>query len=254
MREITYADSPPHDRLYMWTPEKIRWYARACDWPENDCCRILANAILERLPEKPVLCELGCGIGALSLQLADKARFVTAVDINTLTIDHLCARVSADNVRNVHPLKGNFRRLTPPVPHADGVVMCKVGHLAVHLDNAMRWTREKLFFITSANNRRSFHIDGDKPPCPEVESLYSFLDQAEFLWEETFLQIRLDQPLESRDEAARFLKAYNPSEAPAELSAFLDERLITTDCSDYPYCLPCRKDYVMITVKKAKSN
>lgn len=251
MKEITYAKSPPHDRLYEWTQEKINWYARACDWPENDCCRVLADAVLERLPEKPLICELGCGIGALSLRLAEKARFVTAVDINPIAIDHLRARVSVDNVRNVQPLKGDFSRLMPPAPYADGVVMCKVGRLAVQMDNAMRWTRGKLFFITSADSRSCFHADGDRPLYPEPESLYTFLDQAEFHWEEIFLQIRLDQPLESRDEAVRFLEAYNPSKALAELSAFLDERLISTDCGDYPYCLPCRKDYVMITIDKA---
>ena len=66
--------------MFFWDEDGVRWYQAAAAY--SDFHARLAKMIAMGLTPDDTLCDLGCGVGCLSLALAPYVREVTAVDID----------------------------------------------------------------------------------------------------------------------------------------------------------------------------
>ncbi|MEG2083846.1 MAG: class I SAM-dependent methyltransferase, partial [Oscillospiraceae bacterium] len=104
----------PLERAFEWSPDKVRWYRDACEYSENDRNARIADAVMGQLPTFPSVCDIGCGIGCLSLELAKQASRMLALELNTYALSVLISQVNDDQITNIETMQGDVATLPPP--------------------------------------------------------------------------------------------------------------------------------------------
>ena len=239
-----------NEKLFPWTEETIRWYAQACEYKGNDRNDILADCILREMGEKPTLCDLGCGIGYLSLALAKEAQRVVALDANENAIAFLRQKLAQSGIQNIDVRLEDFEEADDPPEPFDGVVMCMFGGMETLLDKAECWSREKIFYITSASQKRTFAARRQHNGHREIKEYQAILDARGYRYKMETVQTKFGQPFEAYDEAVAFLSHYDKSSTAEEINAALNARLIATGEAQYPYYLPADKQYAVFVIEK----
>jgi SAM-dependent methyltransferase len=237
----------PLEKLYTWSPEKISWYADACRYSGNDRNRKLASAIIDALPQSPHICDIGCGIGALSLELMKKASLVTAVDINRYALQYLQASVKCGEYKNIEVVEGDFAELEPPTQKVDGLVFCMVGGNNF-LEQAKHWTNGKVIIINEVSRKCSF------ASTPRIGAKYdggsnrSRLEEAGYIFEEAVIKTSFGQPFRNFEDAVSFVSCYDREGSRADIERMLLGQLEETDSEEFPLYLPTDKEYYLYTV------
>ena len=235
-------------KLLIWSPEKIAWYADACEYSGNDRNRKLAEAIVEVLPMHPNICDIGCGIGAVSLELARYASKVTAIDINSDAVEYLRSTALCKGFDNIETCVGDFRELTPPSPKADCAVLCMIGGNG-YIEEAKLWADKKIVVITNPSEKHSF---SSKPKIRErqnVGKLRDYLLENNYKFSEKVVSTSNGQPFRSYEDAVSFISGYDVGKSRPEIEKTLNERLEKTGRTDFPLYLPNNKDYLIFTVE-----
>lgn len=84
---------------FEWSEKRIQWYLDASRY--GDFHRRLADVIAPYLLPEDRLCDLGCGLGRLALQLAPRVGHITCVDINERVIESLGQEAARTAVPNL---------------------------------------------------------------------------------------------------------------------------------------------------------
>lgn len=234
----------PLEKLFTWSPEKIRWYADACEYSGNNRNQKLAEAILESLPPNPQIGDIGCGIGGLSINLAKKASRVTAVDFNGDALDYFRKIIERDSIKNIDILEGDFKTLEPSALHVDCVVFCMVGDIDF-IYQAKRWTDNKIVFIIDNAESRSFASKPKKHTRLSPDSVRSSLLEVGLKFEERSIEASFGQPFSGYAEAMKFFSCYDRDSSEDEIKNSLEKRLVKTGRADFPFFLPNDKEYLM---------
>ncbi len=120
------------------------WLVRESRQREEDCQRLLAEL---RLRPGQVVCDLGCGNGFYTLELARRvgpAGRVYAVDIQPEMLDLLRKRMAAARLANIVPVLGTETDPKLPTGHFDLIVLVDVYHEFSHPEAMLAAIRRAL--------------------------------------------------------------------------------------------------------------
>ena len=143
--------------MFFWDEDGVRWYQAAAAY--SDFHARLAQMIAMGLTPDDMLCDLGCGVGCLSLALAPYVREVTAVDIDARALAALRAQAVAHNAPPIRIIQAAFPDL-PPDSLWDAVVCCFFGRLT---DEGML---DRLLPLCLAATRTAGRCSGSMPSQP----------------------------------------------------------------------------------------
>ena len=247
--------SNPHERAFEWSADKIRWYCDASVYHRNDRTQKIAAALLGELPEKPRVCDVGCGVGFLSLELAKGAREVLSLELNENALAVLQREIQNRGVTNITPLRADFDEQSPVGEPFDGMVLCMFGGMFEYVALAEHWlsAQGKTFFITGTSKRRCFSANGVASSNDSLEDMRRYLADNGYSWSESLIPTSFGQPLASLEEARRFMRAYDKLSTDEEIAIDLKKRLIETGESEFPLYLPADKEYIMFTISHRES-
>lgn len=130
----------------------------------------LQIAAMKISPDDTVV-DVGAGPGRITLQAAEKARLVTAIDVSRDMLDHLEANVAARRLRNVRPLHLSWDEVVPGdnVPLHDIVVASRSPAMR-DLKKLDALARKYVFVMTFCGpSLKSFHdtlVAGIEPEPP----------------------------------------------------------------------------------------
>ncbi len=219
--------------MFEWTNEVIRFRMEASEY--NHFEQQLAKRLLPYLPAGAHVCDAGCGLGYLSLALAENDYTVTAVDISAATLHILRENAQARGLTNIQILQDDLFSMRPKTLY-DAMVFCFFGRTDETLRAVKRQCVGKAILIKKAWEVHRFTLE-KKPlqrftfrqTCRELEEL-GIRYQAETFSMET------GQPFRSLSDAVRFFELY-------EKGTKLDEqaviaRLAATESREFPFYLP----------------
>ncbi len=131
-------------RMQQWTPEMIRFMREAAKY--GDYNRQLAEHILPHLRACDHICDAGCGLGYLSIELSDHVRHITALDKNSDAIRELNSDIERLNIRNIDAVCADLHDQCADVPF-DAMIFCLFGAMQEILSCAVRLCRGKLIVL-----------------------------------------------------------------------------------------------------------
>ena len=120
------------------------WLIRESRQREEDCERMLANLGVK---EGMTICDMGCGNGFYSLQLAtmvgEKGR-VLAVDVQPQMLKLLRDRMEKHGIDNITPILGSYHHPRLPAEQVDIMFCVDVYHEFSHPEQMLKYMRDSL--------------------------------------------------------------------------------------------------------------
>ncbi len=231
--------------MYPWTRERIEWYQRAVDQTGFD--RILADMAQPWLEPGERVCDLGCGTGYLALELARRGFQVTAVDRSALCMSWLRGQKEAQGLSGLEILEQDWRELAGREPW-DHVVMVFAGRPDQDLKDYLSLCRRGLILVVKTGQRSHVQPAGVPPRFRrDADGLEETIRRAGLDYTRRDRVVDFGQPLRSREEAARYLAAFEVTGAGAEDTL---SRLEETGDDAFPFRLPAAKELAMFVIRK----
>lgn len=228
---------------FTWSEQKIKWFLDASRYTGYH--EALAGHVRAQLEPGDTLCDLGCGLGLLDLELAGDAAQILAVDAEPLVINTLRQAVRWAGLTNLQALCMDATALKDSF---DVVMMCFFGS-GEELPGFLSCCRKKLICIVNAEKQSQLHPRREQHKKKEdAGSIRTLLDEKRLEYEENGLALEFGQPLTSHEEALRYVKDQTPGAEQEELEAFLQERLQPTDDAEFPLYLPYRKKLSLFVI------
>lgn len=217
---------------FLWNEQTIGWFLDAGAY--TGFHKKLAQMIIPHLEAGDTLCDLGCGIGRLDLELAPHVSRLTAVDINESVTELL--RRDADNmgIRNLDSVCGDAGSFDGSF---DVLLMSFFG--LMNMADMRKLCRRKFIRVVHKKVKEQLH-PGDARNARK-ETVQTVREELEKIGADYTLEtatIEFGQPLRSWLDAERFVRQNAPNSADGEIDGFLRENLTRTGRDDFPFYLP----------------
>lgn len=225
--------------MELWSPDMIRFMRDASEYGtyHSELVKIMEPYISEDMH----VCDAGCGIGYLSLELAKKVRRVTAADRNADALKVLEENCRLRGVRNIDIVCGDVFDIAPKEKYS-AMVFCYFGRLGDILTAAKRQCAGRVIIFMRNCNEHSFSLSSEAKSGGGFADACRELTGAGIPIEARELEFEFGQPFRNAEDAGRFFEIYSHGENRETITdSFLDGKLTRTGREDFPFYYPGRK-------------
>lgn len=223
--------------MFKWTQERIAYMDDACR--RTDFHRKLAAELQPYLRETDCVCDAGCGLGYLSLSLAPYVGAVTAVERDSQALAVLERKLALRHIKNVHPCCEDVFVHRPEKPY-DAMVFCFFGSIEEILAAAARCCRGTVLAVVRNDKSHRFSGKHREPGRHSYETACRILAGKGICFTARAEVFDFDQPFRSLEDARRFFELYGGNED-------WRSRLVETGDPEFPWQLPSRREFGLIT-------
>lgn len=217
--------------MQIWDASAVAFMRDAIAY--SDYTERLASVLVRYLPTDGHICDAGCGIGALSVELARSCREITAVDISQTAIDTLR---ESTNAENLHAVCADIFAMQPKTPY-DAMLFCYFGRTDEILRIAKRQCAGRVLLVKRDCSEHRFSVGRVEQPLHRHETTRELLLSEHIPFLSESLSLELGQPFRSIDDALVFFRLYNTSDLPVTEASVLP-RLRKTQDAQFPFYLP----------------
>jgi len=239
--------SSGRERLYSWDEKSMAWYINAVNYQSFHS--VAAEMILKRLPENPAVCDIGCGVGALTMHLAPRCKSVFAMDLNSRPLLYLEEEMARRGHTNVDVICGDFDDTGAPKEKYDAAIFCLAGGVPNFLGRGLMWAK-KVFFVENATDKRSFSSVGKREKEMYCNEDIEYLKRIGVKYSAEFFTAPFGQVFVDRKDAEDFMHHYDKLESEKDIQEFLDSKLVKIDHPKYSLYMPNEKPLVLIEVER----
>ncbi|MDK2808539.1 MAG: hypothetical protein PWP24_1275 [Clostridiales bacterium] len=226
---------------FEWNTNTIKWYQEANAY--TGFFSHIAEHIVPKLEDVRTLCDIGCGLGLLDLELAKYIEQITCVDINANAIDALKQEIQRRKIDTITPSLMDFHTMNKQF---DAIVISFFGSRSI--EELLPFCK-KLFAIVGdqseqilfPNKYRNFHRN-------RPEHVAEWLLENGVPYEAEEVSYEFGQPFLNQEEAKRFVCSLSPAISKEELKQFLEKALVSTTNNQYPLYLPHKKHVTIFTI------
>ena len=228
----------------IWTEESAALLARA--YRQGTAARQLAEWIAPQLRADAHLCDAGCGVGALSLEMARRGYCVTALDISDIALGQLTLDGGARE--GICMLQADAQTHRPQKPY-DAMVFSFFGDMPMCLRTAVRCCAGDVFYISRDYDMHRFSVGQHPVRYSGYRQARAMLDQLGVPYQAQECALDMGQPFVDLKEARRFFALYSRDDPALITDAFLESKLVQTQSSEYPLYLPHMRRCGMVHVQ-----
>lgn len=223
--------------MFKWTQESIAYMDDACR--RTDFHRKLTAELQPYLRETDCVCDAGCGLGYLSLSLAPYVGAVTAVERDSQALAVLEREVKARGIANVTAVQDDVLAYRPDT-RFDAMVFCFFGSIEEILAAAARCCRGTVLAVVRNDARHRFSGKSRGSGRHSYDTACRILTEKGINFTTRTASFAFDQPFRSLEAARRFFELYGGSED-------WRARLVETGDPEFPWQLPSRREFGLIT-------
>lgn len=225
-----------------WNEKTIAWMEAASAF--TGFHRKLAALIRPYLCLGGTLCDLGCGLGLIDLEISPWLERVTCLDTSGPALAALERLADRRGCTNLELRQGDVETL-------EGEWDTVLGVFFGFGDRIPRWLthcRRGLVVVVADGERPSF---GPGRPSKRYTAGYAqmLLDQAGISYQMERHALEYGQPFRSLEEAEEFGRIYSGGDRREDLR-YLRGRLTATGDPDYPWYLPQEKRFSIFSIQK----
>lgn len=219
---------------FSWDPTTIKWYQDANAY--SQFFKNIADFIAPSLNGYTTLCDIGCGLGLIDLELSKHIDHITCIDINEFALNSLKTTIAKQRITNIEPRLLNCDDIqnTWDVIYTSFFGSREPEKFLPCCRKQISVVNQKSANHSSIEKYKSFH----KNTCDLVAAA---LDKKSIPYSVTEITFEFGQPLASFEEGKQFVRKNYPKVTEADLYRFLSQNLVETNQTDYPFYLPKKK-------------
>lgn len=231
--------------VIVWNEQSIRWFRNAAEY--TGYYQKLARILLEHIPSRKTLCDMGCGAAQIDFELAKAVEQVTCIDISPVVIDAVSRQAEEQKVNNLTAqcmdatkAEGKWETVMA-LFHGGGDVVEKYLPLA----------KDQLILATHGSLAGGFGPEGRQiVKCFDSGGIQAYLDERGVKYHLQLEQLEFGQPFTDLDDARAFVRAYSRPMTDSELESYLQEKLEHTGDAKFPYYLPKKKSLGIFVIRR----
>lgn len=229
----------------VWNDQSIEWFHSASDY--TDYNKHLAKLLLERIPNRGTLCDIGCGAGLIDLELAEHFQQITCVDIVPEAVASLQRDIETTGILNVTAvcadgakLEGTWDTVMTLFHGGKGVFSSYFPYVKDRLIIVTHGLREERFGPNKERCTHCFNIGGVREELNALGVQYTMTEE----------ELEYGQPFKNLEDARRFVEAYTDEPEISKIEQYLETYLTKTEDERYPYYLPKKKKFGIFVIRR----
>jgi SAM-dependent methyltransferase len=245
---------------FIWNEKTLDWFKTASAY--TGFHSKLASIVRPCLADCETLCDMGCGLGLLDLELAKDLRSVLCVDRSEAAIAALNELIRARGLHNVAARVADVNALVRTGERRDAVLMSFFGSSLEDIARFLALCDKRMILIVheKASSGRCVNAVSLRPKPFGAAEVTGFLTDRDLRFQRTHAAIEFGQPFRSPAEARDFIQTYassmldaagaGGSAEPERLYGDMESRLVETGLADYPVYLPKSKRLAVFVVER----
>jgi hypothetical protein len=248
--------------LFQWNEQTLGWFETASAY--TGFHRELASIVRPHIAGCATLCDVGCGLGLLDLELAQDIRSMLCIDQNEAAIEALRVLIRVRGARNLSVRVADANTLAGE--RWDIVLMSFFGSSTDAIAHFLPVCDKRMILIVheSASADRNTDASMRRPKPLSAAEVAAFLTDCGARFQKIGASLEFGQPFKSLADAREFTRVYASSPPLADDGdsdatdwkrpySDIEKRLVETGRPDYPLYLPKRKGLAVFVVEKTFS-
>lgn len=227
---------------FIWNQKKIRWFLEADIY--TGFSKNVARLLAPRLAGVTTLCDIGCGLGLIDLEISQIVPSLTCIDISPEAIAALRRGAEERKITNIKPLLLDFREFNGC---SDVILVSFFGYR--HLEHFLNYCQRLLVVIGTNNQNELYPEKYRKSQKYTITQLAQDLKEKGIPYTLTEAAFDFGQPLVSLRDAEDFVRTQAPGITDEDLADFLASRLMRTGEAAYPFLLPRMKSIGIFEIR-----
>lgn len=233
--------------MFLWKPEMVRFMKEASEY--NPFYQGYARRIEQHIPLSAHICDAGCGLGYLSLELSKKYRKVTGIDISASPLNVFRENVRIQGSHNVEIIEEDIWMHRPESSY-EGMVFCFFGDLMESLQIGKRHCSGTLILINRAWHEHRFSTNQRRINGFIHSKTEKQLEDLQIPHFSEVFEVEMGQPFRNLSDAKSFFRLYGGTESDEEsIEEAVRLRLEKRDSDVFPFYLPMKRQVGMITIQ-----
>ena len=229
----------------VWNEQSAVWFRDASEYTGYN--RELAKLLLEQIPRRTTLCDVGCGAGLIDFELAPFFDEITCVDVSPEAISAVSKGIRERELRNIKAVCADGLSLTG---RWDTVIALFHGGAEV-LPKYLRLAKERLILAAFLDRKGGFGPENRKTEkAYNADSVAAQLDALGVKYTLQRHSLEYGQPFRTYSDAELFVRAYAEPMPQHELDEYLRTALQKTGRDDFPYYLPKKRNFGLFVISR----
>lgn len=236
--------------MFSWNEPMIRYMDRAAR--HTQYYKILAGMIGQDLKKTDRICDMGCGLGYLSLALSPYVEQVDAVDASPEALAVLRGNLNTlgSGFSNVFPLMEDFYTMETKKPY-DAMVFCYFGKSAEIFKRAEKLCKGPVYIIKGRSKRHLFSKGCERASRENSEEMARWLQEQGISYKAVDMDLEFGQPFESREDMEAFARLYGKTMADGTTdSTWVNYRLGPDPEGIHPLYMPLNKPVTLFRIQR----
>lgn len=234
--------------MFDWNSDSVKWRQEANLY--TGFYTKLSELIIPMLEKDDSVCDIGCGLGQVSAEIARHVHDVTAVDTSQIALD--CVQKYISNMRqfNVFPRQGTWEEFEG---RWDVLLLCYFGRLTENIVKFGTLYSRRLIAVVGDKSVGPFYPSKFRDTCKQsVTQVDDFLIRKGYLFYMHRSSLEFGQPFDNMDEAIRFICHYAPRISKEEASTHLERTLVINHYGGAKLYLPHEKRFGIFSLAPLK--
>ncbi len=201
-------------------------------------------------PSEAGICDAGCGLGFLSLALAERFGHVTAIDISPIALDILRREAGLRGTVNLEILREDLLNDPAIQPRLyDAIVFSFFGNITEIMHIARPRCKKNLFILKKNDHHHRFSVSHPMRPFDSMAAALCDLNELGLPFTKEDMSIEDGQPLRSLEDALEFFRLYAKGDDRELITPdFVRSLLTETDDPEFPYYYQRACDFSLLSV------
>ena len=230
--------------MQLWEKDMVRFMRDASEYSTYH--QELAKRLSPYLNKEMHICDAGCGLGYLSLELAPYAASVTGVERHPDAAAVLAENSRRLGLSNVISRCGPIAQVPPQTPY-DAMVFCFFGGSAEILEVSRQQCRGRVFIIARNYTNHRFSVGEHRTGSYGRKTSRELLEKLAIPFEESVLELEFGQPFRTFQDARRFYETYSVDADKSVITDdFLREKLVKLEHGTFSWYMPHRRELAIL--------